>query len=415
MNESSSVWSKNFIIFVTAQSFSFIGKALMRFVLPLYILLETGDSALMGGILAVSMIPAILISPISGVIVDRIKKNKLLAIVNVTTSVGIVLFWLTKDVVGIIPATIFMMLILLTADSLTALTGKSSVSIVSPPGTLVRANSILFLAISFSIIVTPILGGFALGRIGINSVLLISLAFLIVAAFINLMTNIPCKLRASDSKVMATAISDMKAGFRFTFTEKPKIGRVILFINMMYCITLFSLTTITLPILVTGYFSGSEELLGMTQAMVGLGGIVGTLFINHLGEKASIRLMRPIIISSGLTLVPLTVALLWGNNHVLTFFLMCVTIFAIFAFNGMLIILGRAYFGNKTPADMIGKVMGINSTFVLLGVALGGYLYGVLFDWFADTPGMVFLILAVASAVVGFFAKVEKQEGKEAV
>jgi len=408
MNESASLWSKNFILFVTAQAFSFIGKALMRFALPLYILLMTGDAALMGGILAVSAIPSILISPISGVVVDRVKKNKLLAVVNITTSVGIVLFWFTKDVVGIIPATIFMMLVLLTADSLTALTGKSSVSLVSPSSVLVRANAILFLAISISVIVTPILGGFALGGLGIGSVLVISLVFLLAAACLNMKTHIPNHVKGFKEKWLSTALNDMKAGFRFTFVEKPKLGRVMILVNMLFCISLFSITTITLPVLMTEYFSYSEEVLGVTKAVVGIGGIVGTLWINHLGERATIRHMRLILLASSFSLLPLAATFLWSDHHVLKFLVLCVVVFLVFAFNGMLIIIGRSYFGKKVPADRIGKVTGINGTFVLIGVALGGYLYGWLFDRFAYSPGVVFLILAVMSLVSASLAKVEK-------
>ena len=399
-------WDRNFIMFVTAQCFSFIGKALMRFVLPLYILLETGSTELMGTILAISALPSILISPISGAVVDRIKKNRLLAGVNIITSVGIIFFWLINQFAGVVFAIVFMMLILLTADSLTALTGKSSVSAVSPPGTLVRANSILFLAISFSVIITPILGGFALGRLGMNSVLTISLGFLLVATGINLITRIPCNTEKSSSKLLETAMADIKAGIGFTFFEKPKIGRVIILVNMMFCITLFPLISITLPILITGYFGETEELLGIIAAVVGIGGIVGTLLINRLGERVSIKMMRPVLLASSLTLVPLTVALLISATQTILLGLVVVTFFLIFAFNSVLVIIGRAYFGRKTPADMIGKVMGLNSTFVLTGVALGGYLYGFLFDRL--NPGIAFLILTIASALVAANAKVYK-------
>ena len=407
-NQAAVKWDCNFIMFVTAQCFSFIGKALMRFVLPLYILLETGNTALMGTILAISALPAILISPISGVIVDRIKKNKLLAGVNIITSVGIILFWLINQLAGVVFATVFMLLILLTADSLTALTGKSSIVAVSPPGTLVRANSILFLAISFSVIITPIIAGFTLGRLGINSVLITSLVFLLVATGINLITHIPCSTEKSSSKLMETALTDIKAGIQFTFFDEPKIGRVIILVNMMFCITLFPLISITLPILITGYFDATEELLGIIAAVVGLGGIAGTLLINRLGEKVSIKMMRPVLFSSSLALAPLTIALLIGGPQIILLGIVVITFFLIFAFNSFLVIIGRAYFGRKTPEDMIGKVMGLNSTFVLTGVALGGYLYGFLFDRLATNPGIAFLILTIASALVAVNAKIYK-------
>ena len=80
----------------------------------------------------------------------------------------------------------------------------------------------------------------------------------------------------------------------------------------------------------------------------------------------------------------------------------------IFAANGILVVVGRAYFGRKTPAEMIGKIMGINSMFVLIGVALGGYIYGFLFNRFPTDPGIVFLIISLATLLVASRAKVYK-------
>ena len=399
--------NKNFFMFVSAQCLSFIGKALIRFVLPLYILLETGDSALMGTILATTAIPSILIAPFSGVLVDRVKKNHLLATVNITTSLGIVLFYFAKQHFGIISATIFMLLIVLTADSLTALTGKSSVTAVSRPENLVKANSILFLGISICAIVTPILGGFALGGIGINAVLIISFGFLLVATFINLVTDIPTSTIKSNGNIFQTVISDLTSGFKLAFTLNPKIGRVIVLVNMMFCIVLFPLTSMTLSILITGYFGRNEEFLGVSAAIVGIGGIIGTLSINRLGEKVGINLMRPILMASTLILIPLTMTFTFGAPQLMNIILLLIVVFLMFFVNSVLAIIGRAYFGRKIPANMIGKIMGINSMFVLIGVSLGGYLYGFLFDIFIHSPGIVFLIITVATGIMTWMAKIE--------
>jgi MFS family permease len=125
--------------------------------------------------------------------------------------------------------------------------------------------------------------------------------------------------------------------------------------------------------------------------------------------------MRFILMTSSFSLLPLVAAFLWSDNQIFQLIVLSVVVFLCFGFNSMLIIIGRSYFGKKVPADRIGKVTGINGMFVLVGVALGGYLYGLLFDWFATAPGIVFLIVAATSAVVGFFAKIERKEEQEAL
>ena len=62
------LFSKDFTLVVIGQIISLFGNATIRFALPLYLLNLTGSSALYGTVTACAFLPAILLSPIGGIV-----------------------------------------------------------------------------------------------------------------------------------------------------------------------------------------------------------------------------------------------------------------------------------------------------------------------------------------------------------
>lgn len=66
------LFSKDFTLVIIGQIISLFGNATVRFALPLYLLNYTGSSALYGTVTACAFVPAILLSPVGGMIADRV-------------------------------------------------------------------------------------------------------------------------------------------------------------------------------------------------------------------------------------------------------------------------------------------------------------------------------------------------------
>ena len=62
------LWTKDFTLVVIGQIISLFGNAAIRFVLPLYLLNRTGSSALYGTVTACAFLPAIILSPVGGIV-----------------------------------------------------------------------------------------------------------------------------------------------------------------------------------------------------------------------------------------------------------------------------------------------------------------------------------------------------------
>ena len=72
------LFTRNFTLLLLGQASSLLGNYTLRFALSMFVLEETGSAATFAGILAVSMVPTILLSPLGGVLADRANRRNIM-------------------------------------------------------------------------------------------------------------------------------------------------------------------------------------------------------------------------------------------------------------------------------------------------------------------------------------------------
>ena len=80
------LFRRDFTLVVAGQVVSLFGNAAIRFVLPLYLLNQTGSSRLYGLVTACAFIPAVLLSPVGGVVADRVNKRNIMVLLDFFTA-----------------------------------------------------------------------------------------------------------------------------------------------------------------------------------------------------------------------------------------------------------------------------------------------------------------------------------------
>ena len=91
------LFSRDFTLVVIGQIISLFGNAALRFALPLYLLNQTGSSALYGTVMACAFIPSILLSPVGGMVADRVNKRNVMVILDFFTAALVLGFCLLMD------------------------------------------------------------------------------------------------------------------------------------------------------------------------------------------------------------------------------------------------------------------------------------------------------------------------------
>jgi len=406
MNTATKLWNKNFMMFVMGMEFNLVGSELLKFVLPLYVFIETGDPTLMGVVLAISSVPFIALTPVGGVVADRVNKRKLLGLMNLATALAIFVYFAVAGRIDIVPATVMMMLVLFAFESMIAPSMEATVPALVPEGELVKANSATFLLTTISSVGAPIIGGFLLERFGVAPVLFISIACYCLAGIVKFTTRIPYTKQKMTESLPATIVTDIKDGIRYIIKEKPELGKIILIV------TLFGITLMpafsALNVLVTMHLEMGETMVGLTRGLIVVGGTIGVMLIGFLGEKANIAIIRPLLFIASLAFIPVGLALMWTSNSTLIYIVLVISFFIQLASTTIMGIINWAHIGEKTPPHLIGKVYSLTSTFMFLGGAIGNYLYGHLLAHFIETPWIALFIIAGASAIVAMAAKIKE-------
>ena len=150
------LFSKDFTLVVIGQVISLFGNAAVRFALPLYLLNLTGSSALYGTVTACAFIPAVLMSPVGGIVADRVNKRTIMVLLDFFTAAVIFAFSMLMDRGGIVlPVTVTMMLLYGIAGAYQPAVQASVPALVSREY-FMAANSVINVISSFASLTGPV-------------------------------------------------------------------------------------------------------------------------------------------------------------------------------------------------------------------------------------------------------------------
>ena len=203
---------------------------------------------------------------------------------------------------------------------------------------------------------------------------------------------------------------DLKDALACIVRENPYLSEIII-LNTIGSIILTPMISIGLPVFVSTYLGRGESVLGLLQGIIVFGGTLGVIALQLIGEKATVKLVRPIIFISLFILISTGVVFVLSTHDYLRFFYLIGSFFSIIALTTILETIIFAHVGQKTSEFMVGKVMAIMVSFLVLGYAVGDSLYGFLLRRFIDhsNPGYVLIIMAGIGVAVALFTKVEKK------
>lgn len=84
---------KNIILFISGQGISLFANQIFKFALYMYILEQTNSSVIYSKVMAVTMLPSILLSPVAGVICDRMDRKKIMVLLDLLSGIFIAVFF----------------------------------------------------------------------------------------------------------------------------------------------------------------------------------------------------------------------------------------------------------------------------------------------------------------------------------
>ena len=196
------LFSKDFTLVVAGQIISLFGNAAIRFALPLYLLNLTGSSALYGTVTACAFLPAILLSPLGGIVADRVNKRNIMVVLDFFTAAVILVFILVMNgdnLIGLLTVTLMLLYGIAGAYQPSV---QASIPALVDQENFMAANSIINMISSFSALTGPVLGGILYSAYGLKPVLWVCVVCFILSAVMEIFIQIPFQRQASEGGLL---------------------------------------------------------------------------------------------------------------------------------------------------------------------------------------------------------------------
>lgn len=403
-NNKSRRYGKDFKLVVAGQIVSLFGNAILRFSLPLYLLRETGSSTLFGVVTACSFLPMIVLSLIGGVLADRLNKRNIMVCLDFSTSIIITIFYALLNLVPIIPLLIVTLMLLYGISGTYQPTVQASIPILVSKDKILSANAIVNQIGSLANFIGPIIGGMLYGIWGIKVILRVSIICFTLSAIMEIFIEMPFLKQSVQDNFFQLIKNDLRDSFQYFKLERPifiQICLIIAGLNMF----LSSMIAIGIPVMIIENLSLSDQMLGITQGLLAIGGIIGGILTVILEkrlypEKAFIFLYLCSIFTCFMGLGMFSVGTIYFKYIVLSGMGLAATVSSTMFSIQMLAVVQM-----ETPEYLVGKVVACIMTFIMCVQPIGQIMYGILFEQLSKYVSIIIICSGAISFLIAQYSK----------
>lgn len=271
-----------FLVIWAGQAFSLLGSEMTSFALGIWLYQRTGLASNFAFVALCAVLPQMLLSPLAGIMIDRINRRKLMALADcgaaLCTLVMVFLFFTDRIEVW----HIFLMTIL--SASCVALQAPAYSALVAGSierSNLGRANGLLQFGQALSQILAPAIAGVLVVAIGVAGVLFVDLFTFLAAVSSLLISRLP-----ADPPARVSVTGEPTPGLIRQWLEgwkvlqvTPELTRLMRFQSIFTF--LWSVFAVMVTPMVLG-FSGSDGL-GLLLTIAGSGLLCGSLVMTAWG------------------------------------------------------------------------------------------------------------------------------------
>lgn len=253
---------------------STLGSVLVAFALSVTVYQETGSVSRYSLIGLVTLIPNILITPLVGVLADRIDRRKILIVCGISSAlVNSVLY----HVVSQEPYNLWLIYPLLTVNACVNAfvwpTFSAATTLMVRKEDLGRASGLSQIGSSVSGIIGPTLAALLMVSIGLKGIVLLNLSSYLVPTAILLMIRIPKpKVSLEGEKSKGTFWKEAMTGWTFIQERPALLQLLITFASVNLCMAFVHI--LMTPLILS---FASPLALGLVLAVAGLGTLVGSI------------------------------------------------------------------------------------------------------------------------------------------
>ena len=400
------LFTRNFTLLILGQASSLLGNGALRFAVSMYVLDATGSAGTFSLIVALSMLPMIVLSPLGGVLADRADRRRIMVALDALSGLTVLLGALTLALGGGVAAVGVLLMALSVLGAFESPTVQACVPQMLSGENVLRGNAAVSQVQAVTSLVTPFLGAAAYSAFGLGSVMLAAAACFFLTALLECFIRLGCTPRGAKGGVLPTVRDDLAESARFLRREQPDVLKLLL-LSGAASMFLSGVMVVGYPYLVRTTLGLSSAHYGAAESAAGVAAILGSVAAGFMSVRGAAWMRRMLGVSGVAVLVAgAGFALGLGAEFVVLVAAFSLANMACSAFS----VCAMTAIQRRTPESMTGKVMAFVYTLSLCAQPLGQLLYGALFDalpsaWVLIPSGAVVAASAIASR--GFFSRLD--------
>jgi MFS family permease len=278
----------SFVVIWGGQAVSEIGTRMTTFAMVWWAWQRTGAATPLALLMFFSIAPALLLSPLAGVVVDRVSRRAILLAADFGAALG------TLAIVVLLVAGRLEIWHVYAAQAVASCfqafqmpAYQASATLMVPKRSYARAAGFISLVNSGATVVGPVLAVALIGPIGVEGVLAVDLVTFLLAAGTLAVVRLPRPPAEAVAARRPSIWSQAGVGFRYIFARPGLLGLQgsLSALNLLVMLA-FSL----MAPMVLARTGGDEVAYGSVQAVLGLGGIAGgTLLVLWGGPRRKVH------------------------------------------------------------------------------------------------------------------------------
>ena len=400
------LFTRNFTLLILGQASSLLGNGALRFAVSMYVLDATGSAGTFSLIVALSMLPMIVLSPLGGVLADRADRRRIMVALDALSGLTVLLGALTMALGGGVAAVGVLLMALSVLGAFESPTVQACVPQMLSGENVLRGNAAVSQVQAVTSLVTPFLGAAAYSAFGLGSVMLAAAACFFLTALLECFIRLGYTPRGAKGGVLPTVRDDLAESARFLRREQPDVLKLLL-LSGAASMFLSGVMVVGYPYLVRTTLGLSSAHYGVAESAAGVAAILGSVAAGFMSVRGAAWMRRMLGMSGVAVLVAgVGFALGLGAEFVVLVAAFSLANMACSAFS----VCAMTAIQRRTPESLTGKVMAFVYTLSLCAQPLGQLLYGALFDalppaWVLIPSGAV--VAAAAIVLRGFFAQLD--------
>ena len=401
--------NRNFALLMAGKAVSLLGSDMQQFALSLYVLSVTGSATIFGSMLAISILPRILLSPVAGVFGDWFDRKRSIVTMDLINGILIGSYAVYYSISGSLSITsIYLLVILLEITEIFFGAAMSAVlpSIVEKED-LFEANSLKSMITSLFTMMAPLLAAGLYGVLGIFGVLVINAVSFALSSISEMFIEIPKYNKRPEKINIKEFKKDFMEGIRLI--RDSKIIKNIIGLGMVLNFCLASLFSVGLIFIIKETYGGSDVQVGIFSTVLSFSMLITPIILSGFAKKVHIG---KLLIYSFFTVsfLIMAIGLISGegftnqfSDYMIPFILLLGFSFIIGIFVTLANISLGTLFDSMVPKEIMGRTSSVMGLSMTIASPVGQVALGIGID--AMDPMVPLLIIGVIMLVAVIYYK----------